>query len=329
LSSLTRFLDQLDGQLKKALPKTEAEAIVEEARNHLEDSIQARLELGATAEEAETQALLAFGSSQPLVRGWSNVTAPSVAPRLYLMGVGYLLAGVFILTAHLLYDRFRDPAFGFFCVFGAIAVGFVGCSFRSRRPAPGPVFATGLGGTLVLWILLGSTWMTLAPYGGMGVVPPGFADRQLAECERLLVQRSADRTVVDTAMTVLRSPIGIEGLRSGVGYVAPVTKAQWAYSEPFKLTTLRDPMEARDAWEDLNRRGRWRFETSELVSSVAAIKAARTDSTWQSVLNAAPSIIPGGLAIALGTALTDMAFGGLGALFLRLGRRRPPGGVHV
>lgn len=326
---LNRYLNEMRDELSRTLPRDEVAVRLQEIEAHLKEGIEARLDLGLPREEAEREAITVFGAARPLARQLRESVHASVAPRLYVMGVGYLLAGAFILTAHLLYDRFRDPAFAFLCMFGTIAAGFVGCSFRARRPAPGPVFATGVGGTVALWILLGSTWMPLAPYGRMGVVPPGFADRQIAECQRLLAQRSAERAVVDTAMMVLQSPIGIEGLRSGVGYAAPVTKAQWAYSEPLALTTLSDATSARVAWEDLDRRGRWRFETDVLVSSVAAIKAARNDSTWRSILYTAPSIVPGGVGVALGIALVDMAFGGLGALFFRLRRRRPSGGVHV
>lgn len=324
-----KFLDGFGQELRKSLSDSEVEALVSEARNHLEDSIQARLELGASLAEAEAQALAAFGEAHQ-VREEVRRREPSasVASRLYVMGTGYLVAALFILISYRLYDRFPNAGLWFFQLLVIVALGFAGCSFRARRPAPIPILATGVGGTFALWILLGSTWLTLGPYGGMGVVPPGYADRQVEESTRILAQRTADRAVFETAITVLRSPFGIEGLRSGAGYTAPVMK-EWSYPDPLELTNLSDPKAARDAWERLSQNGRWRFETESLTSTIQAMRVARADSTWNSILHTAPSILPGGLAVAGVAALVDLGFGGLGAVVFQLRRRRPKGGLSA
>lgn len=63
MSRLLRYLEELNVELRKSLPTIEASDLVQEAKAHLEDSIQARLELGATREEAERAALAAFGEA--------------------------------------------------------------------------------------------------------------------------------------------------------------------------------------------------------------------------------------------------------------------------
>ena len=63
---LEAFLQRLADEAGKGLSASESEALVTESRAHLEDSIQARLELGQSFEEAQREAIAAFGSTKAL-----------------------------------------------------------------------------------------------------------------------------------------------------------------------------------------------------------------------------------------------------------------------
>ena len=61
---LERYLEEFAASAGRELSTGETQALVAETRAHLEDSIQARLELGVTPEEAEREALAAFGEAR-------------------------------------------------------------------------------------------------------------------------------------------------------------------------------------------------------------------------------------------------------------------------
>lgn len=55
------YLDELERELSCSMSSSEVQACLTEARAHLEDSVQARLEMGESREEAEVAAVAAFG----------------------------------------------------------------------------------------------------------------------------------------------------------------------------------------------------------------------------------------------------------------------------
>ena len=109
------FLRQLADEAGKSLPAADVQALVAEARDHLDDSIQARLELGLTAEEAEWEAIAAFGTARRVGREVAR-QEPWVDRRFLAAVVGLVL--VVLGTIH-------SPAHvsdGVACAFGALII---------------------------------------------------------------------------------------------------------------------------------------------------------------------------------------------------------------
>lgn len=104
---LERFLDDLGSEASRLkLPWSEVNAVVEEARTHLEDSIQARLELDATPEAAEREAIKAFGSARRIAHEASAVRASRLQGRrlvlftlasflFFVASIGFDIVGLF------------------------------------------------------------------------------------------------------------------------------------------------------------------------------------------------------------------------------------------
>lgn len=61
MSEFERFVDSLRTEVTRALPREQADAVAAEARDHLEASIESRLELGMSYADAEREAIEAFG----------------------------------------------------------------------------------------------------------------------------------------------------------------------------------------------------------------------------------------------------------------------------
>lgn len=170
--SRERLLTELADEAQRSLPHVEATALVAEARDHLEDDVQARLELGATPEEAERQAVAAFGE----VRAVAGTIVQRVEGRLKSARVGWL-GGFYLLLMlyswavcrHLDAGRLADAPFG-------ALVGFAWVSFRIRHPAPILVVA---GGLVVATIL--ATAMGIAA-GTLGSLPSHGVDLLIFPC---------------------------------------------------------------------------------------------------------------------------------------------------
>lgn len=64
---LERYLDELDRRARRALAVKGADELMVDAREHLDASIQARLELGDEPETAERNAIWAFGKPKEVV----------------------------------------------------------------------------------------------------------------------------------------------------------------------------------------------------------------------------------------------------------------------
>lgn len=141
---LSGYLDRLEQEARHALPPDEARALVFEARDHLEHSIQARLELGATPEEAEAEAIAAFGTAQA-VGDEAKWREPRIDRRFLLSCLVVLLFWGWVGTIQSLPDWMAIP---FVLIAGAVHVAFVVASLYARR-----IQAIALGAILVpLWL---------------------------------------------------------------------------------------------------------------------------------------------------------------------------------
>jgi len=63
---LDAYLQELERSARRELSESEAGALVAEAREHLAESIQSRLELGMSPEEAEREAVAVFGTAHAI-----------------------------------------------------------------------------------------------------------------------------------------------------------------------------------------------------------------------------------------------------------------------
>jgi hypothetical protein len=158
MSKVARFLDRFVVEAGKTLPPVEVEMLVEEMRMHLEDSIQARLELGATPIEAERQALAVFGAAgsigeearrrEPMVD--RNFLGASVAVVAFWVGA-YFSAP--------LSDAMKDLMM--LCFIG-LHVFFVAFAAKTRRFQT-KALAGVLGSAWTLWALKGALGDSMLP----------------------------------------------------------------------------------------------------------------------------------------------------------------------
>ena len=323
---LEAYLRDLESELAKRLPPEDVRARLVEAEAHLTEGVEGRLELGLSVEEAEREAVAAFG----VVRTLAQATRPEkVKTRVTLLLGGYAL-GLFFMAYGFSFLE-REPRSIECVLYAWIGLGllFAVAAFRARRPAIIPVLSAGLIGAVTLWGVVGGTWLDLYPYGGGGVVPPGEADRQLTQAKRMLAERSTDRALLERGLASLRSPSGIESLRVAGGFRAPVVKAYWGYDERVVFTVVPDAEVARTAWISAGRQQRSALETDRLEGTVEAIPMARAEPTWHSLLNCAPNVLLSGVGVAAGATVIDLAFSGLGALVYSLRRRRNGGGLRA
>ena len=144
---LERYLEELAASAGRELSAFETRALVAETRAHLEDSIQARLELGLTLEQAEREAVAAFGSPRRIVRA---VVVPdlarSVRLRLRWLVLFYVALAAYSVTVLMN----RDIGLASFAMISVPLVGIAYGSFRSRRPAPVAILIVGLAATFTL-----------------------------------------------------------------------------------------------------------------------------------------------------------------------------------
>lgn len=182
---LERFLRRLEDEVDKTLSPSEVEALIAETREHLNDSIQARLELGYAMDEAEREAVAAFGGARSVAQAVSRESArPGERARVRLLASAY---GLFIvgLVAGPPFQRWSETLYHAIFVLGWLAVAaFAIASFRARRPAPVRIVATGLVAAAALWVAIGTTWLNFYPYGGFGMVPRWETGRYLDQVRR-------------------------------------------------------------------------------------------------------------------------------------------------
>ncbi len=129
MNNLERFLERLGEEAEKSLSVSETATLVADARAHLEDDIQARLELGATLEGAEREAIRAFGSAEVL-----GTEIKRREPKAELaFSFGAVGMAVFFGT---LLNVSLDAVFGSlsFLVFSGLSAAILWGSFLARRP---------------------------------------------------------------------------------------------------------------------------------------------------------------------------------------------------
>lgn len=308
------------------MPAEDVQARLAEVDAHLRDGIEGRCELGLDPEAAERETLVAFGSARTVAQAIATGPARThLRPRLLWMATGYTVFFSFVMTGWRMADRFPYCYMWFFWAIIACLVGFASAAFRARRPAPVPVFALAIVSIAFCWAAYGATWLNLYAYDGTGVVPKEQADRSLAESRQLLADRTADWAVFDSGLSILRSPLGIEGLRTEGGYRAPVIQPV-TYNQRPQYTVLATAEEARKAWQDLSRRGSGLFDTIRPQNDIAAILRAQAD-PFGNLRSVFPDAAAGGISQACVICAADLIFGSLGAAVFAFRHRRARGGI--
>ena len=128
---LEGFLERLARETGRSLPASEADALVAEARDHLEASIQARLELGDEPEAAERNAIAAFGKPKDVVGRMAAINRARFHPFFLGCTTASALGAAFaVLASPTLGSRFVTVAW---LVFSVMFGGFVKSS-EARRP---------------------------------------------------------------------------------------------------------------------------------------------------------------------------------------------------
>ncbi|GEM_PF-3565225 len=323
---LSDYLRELERELSHRLPREDVQARLAEAESHLRDGIEGRIELGMEPLAAEREAIEAFGLSRRVARA---TPAAGVRARVGLLGAGYGLGVLFILFGYHFQVHYPRSTDLLFLTWIGLGVAFAVVAFRARRPMPGRVLATGLLGSLIVWLTLGATWLDLSPYMGGSVVPPGRAASQIQECRTALVEKTDDLAALDAGLETVRGLRGVEGLRGPGGYRVSVAQ-YWVYESRVRFTTVNDPKAAAQAWKDaVGPTARLRMEVERLKRMLVAIPQAQAASTLSNLVVVAPSVLPANVGVALGAVLIDVSFGGLGLLVSNLRRRRPRGGLRA
>jgi len=121
---IDRYLALLAGRL--AVPVAEREAILQEVRSHLEESVDAAVSAGSTREEAERAAVQNFGDVRRIARRLSAVHQVQWRPRRYLRAgalgaaalwciwiIGSIPEYIFLLTVSPIFKNVQ-PSFSLF-----------------------------------------------------------------------------------------------------------------------------------------------------------------------------------------------------------------------
>lgn len=157
-ASVTRFLDRFAAEAGKSLPPIDVEILREEMRAHLEESIQARLELGASEEEAERQALAEFGSAKQI--GTESRRQESTVDRGFLaISLAVLVFWIDAISIGPPSDALNDVLL---LLLLALHVLFLRAAARTRR-FQAETLAYVLGGAWMLWSLKGALWFSMVP----------------------------------------------------------------------------------------------------------------------------------------------------------------------
>ena len=323
---LERYLDDLRRDLAPRLPEEDLQARLAEAESHLREGVEARVELGLSPEDAEREAVAAFGKTERIARSTPPARS-SPTLRLALLSSGYGLGvAFFVLGYRLIYDHPRgiEVLFG---IWIALGLAFAVVSYRARRPTFFAVLGGGLLGAFVVWLVAGATWLDLHPYGGMGVVPPGEAAASLRRSEAALRDKRTDLAVLESGLKAIKGPRGMEALRVAGGYRAPGARDLRSRDARLTLATYPDAKTATEAWERARDRNGFRGDVANLNATLAAIPQAQAAGLGANLVQMAPSVLSANVGVAVFAALLDLVCASLGAFAARLGRGRGRRGV--
>jgi hypothetical protein len=162
-----RLIHEIIAATTGRLPTTEIVNLTDEVRAHLDASIQARLELGMPAEEAELEAIACFGDPTKFVQ--QIVSLHAVEPPKYR---ALLLTMVVAITYVFTFCTMTYYNMPLLYIGLALATSlFAYYSWRGRTFQWKRLSLAGIATTLALSAVLGFSWVSLWNAGGMGESP--------------------------------------------------------------------------------------------------------------------------------------------------------------
>lgn len=235
------FLCRLEADLAKNLPALEAATFAAEARNHLEDSIQARLELGATPEEAEREALIAFGKTADVVQE-SRPREPWIDRRFLGAALAVVAYWAFFGGGRSFPDWVAAPMLALFAV---VHGGYLFAGSRTRRFQ---------GATLALVLL--PLWVGLSVIKAQGQVAiDGPSGPQLWSRGTLRQDAADHRRFANTLRTKYQTLLH-ENARYRSGEIATCPSRTPGFDEAGRLLLYaHGPALANERWKDALRHG--------------------------------------------------------------------------
>lgn len=316
---LERFLDELGRELVKSHAPDDVRARLIEAELHLAEGVEARLELGLSVADAQREALEAFGQPVALVKA----ERPSVRPRLALLAIGYAL---FVLMFFAAWSAVSPASVAvvvstILLLWATLAIAFAVLAFRSRRPAPFPLLATGCVASLVVAMSLGATTV---PRRNAGLLPrtKAFAARRTLSTR--LARREGEGARLLQDVDRLDRADGLDSFRVRNGFHVPIPASAQGWGP--QLTYHDVAAEAR-AKDDV--RSAWRMNAAEvrqLRDGLVELDDGMAHPI-QSLMATAPEAATYGVVAACGVTLVDLLFGVCGALFARRRALRGPLGA--
>lgn len=172
-----------------------ADAVRDEIEAHLDAAIQARLEIGASYEEAVQDSIASLGPLRSFAGGISEVHTPeALHAERRMFQAAWGIAGVvmsFLLTLPINFGFALTNA-TYLNLYVSLLLGglalVVAFSFLSRRFAFRRLACIGAVTGLGIWVTLSTIWLDLTPEGGLGVMTRGEA----ASILRSYASRNAD-----------------------------------------------------------------------------------------------------------------------------------------
>lgn len=184
----TEFINDLRLECALHFEPEIATAVVMEVDAHLADSIQARIELGDSAEEAEINAVRSFHQPQKFVRSMGQIHRDEAEHDrpLFAIGLAFLCWVAF-------YIEIAPKQFGW--IVGLLGVLILGASILIRSAQIGSLRlrtlrCLGLAAILIVGLIAPLGIVNLWAYGGMGYMPNHMARELVSDQEGFIRARS-------------------------------------------------------------------------------------------------------------------------------------------
>ncbi|HSI73572.1 MAG TPA: hypothetical protein VK934_10390 [Fimbriimonas sp.] len=202
MPELHEYLSEVRHRLLPEMPPEQADAVLLETEQHLQERILALEELGFPYEAATEEALSVFGPADRFAIQMLDSHQPSAKIRdakIVKFAIGASAAAVVIMQAAILLNWFNGL---FLATMPLLAIAAV--SFRARRIIPHKQLPVAFGFLLAFTAICGATQLGLASFGGTGVLPPWQVE-SFTDFYRNQLSAGASAADLEYARTQLRA----------------------------------------------------------------------------------------------------------------------------